>query len=166
MKYNVIERIKKYIEENEILHDYETYEQMPVSHFSEINCLNSFIKKDLYTPFLINMAIMYVSQGLIYAQSQLSKEAIKNYLIYFRIDIDENVDEMEGTSVHVLFTRKGKKHLQYFKEPVDIKNTKMKKYLKDIIGLSDFSCYLAESIEDGLQQYSFIPKILELHIRQ
>ena len=86
MKYNVIERIKKYIDEHDVLYDYETYEQMPIYHrYSELDSLKSTIKTECYMSFLINMAIMYVNQGLLYAKSQLSEDELKNYLIYFGI---------------------------------------------------------------------------------
>jgi hypothetical protein len=179
MKYNVIERIKKFIDEHEVLRDYETYEQMPMIYrYDELNCLKSTIKKEHLMTFLINMAIMYVNQGLLYAKSQLSEEELKNYLIYWGIWWDdEEIEEMGFSRVDVYFTRKAKEQIKLFDtdtcKPVDYKHTKIYKYVKDVIGISDFTCYLSkwtDKFEDGCEEnnefYLFVPKILEQQIRQ
>ena len=177
MEYNVIERIKKYIDEHELLRDYETYEQMPIFHrYKELDCLKSSIKIEYYMPFLINLAIMYVNQGLLYAKSQLTEEELKNYLIYFGICWDEEeVEEMGFSSIDVYFTRKAKEDIKLFDDYCkldDYKDTKIYKYVKDIIGISEFTCYHSkwtDKYEDGSEEvsefYFFIPKILEQKIK-
>ncbi|SFW32755.1 Immunity protein 15 [Prevotellaceae bacterium HUN156] len=178
MKYNVIERIKKFIDEHEVLRDYETYEQMPTFYrYKELDCLKSSIKEEYYIPFLINLAIMYVNQGLLLAKSQLTEEELKNYLIYFGIWWDEEeVEEMGFSCIDVYFTRKAKEHIKLFNtdycRPIDCKDTKIYKYVKDIIGISEFTCYHSkwtDKYEDGSEEvsefYFFIPKILEQQIK-
>ena len=174
MKYNVIERIKKYIDEHDVLYDYETYEQMPIYHrYKELDCLKSTIKIECYMSFLINMAMMYVNQGLLYAKSQLSEDELKNYLIYFGIWWDEEeIEEMGFSRVDVFFTRKAKEHIKLFDnsycKPVDCKDTKIYKYVKDIIGISEFTCYHSkwkDEYDDVSEDFYFIPKRLEHQIR-
>ena len=174
MKYNVIERIKKYIDEHDVLYDYETYEQMPIYHrYSELDCLKSTIKIECYMPFLINMAIMYVNQGLLYAKSKLSEDELKNYLIYFGICWDEEeIEEMGFSRVDVFFTRKAKEHIKLFDtgdcEPIDCKDSKIYKYVKDILGISEFTCYYSkwkDEYDDVSEYYYFIPKRLEQQIK-
>ena len=128
--------------------------------------------------FLINIAIMYVNQGLLYAKSQLAKEELKNYLIYFGIWWDdEEIEEMGFSRIDVYFTRKAKEHIKLFDtsycKPVDYKDTKIYKYVKDVIGISEFTCYHSkwtEKYEDGTEEisefYYFIPKILEQQIKK
>ena len=85
MKNKIIENIQKYIYENDILRDYETYEQMPViDRYAELKCLENTIKKDYYTSFLASIAIMYINYGLLFAKSLLSKEELDNYVIFWR----------------------------------------------------------------------------------
>lgn len=160
MRYNVIERIKKYIDEHDVLYDYETYEQMPIFYrYKELDCLDSVIRKEDYTAFFVNLAIMYVNIGLLYAKKKLTKEEQKDYLIYFMIYyIDEDIEEDGFVRVDVVFTRKAKEHLKLFNKPVDFRNTKINKYIKDIIGINEFSCHLYESKEnDEYDQYYFFP---------
>ena len=175
MRYNIIERINKYIDEHDVLHDYETYEQMPIYYrYKELECLKSTIKTECYMSFLINMAMMYVNQGLLYAKSQLSEDELKNYLIYWGIWWnEEDVEEMGFSRVDVYFTRKAKEHIKIFNNSIDYKDTKIYKYVKDIIGISDFTCYHSkwkDKYEDGSEEISeffyFIPKNLERQIRQ
>ena len=74
MRYSVIERIKKYIDEYEVLRDYETFEIMPIfNRYKELDCLKYFIKKEYYTSFFVDLAIMYVNLGFLYAKRQLKK---------------------------------------------------------------------------------------------
>lgn len=110
MQNNVIERIKKCIDKHEVLRNYDTFEQMPVYYrYKELDCLKSFIRTEYYMSFLINLAIMYVNQGLLYAKSQLSDDELKNYLIYFGVWWDEEeIKEMGFSRVDVFFTRKAK----------------------------------------------------------
>lgn len=160
MRYNVIERIKKYIDEHDVLYDYETYEQMPMFYRDkELDCLDSVIRKEDYTAFLVNLAIMYVNTGLLYAKKKLTEEEQIDYLIYFVIDYSEEDIEEDGfLRVDVVFTRKAKEHLKPYNTPINLHNTKINKYVGDIIGINEFTCYCAESKEDEYEQYYFIPK--------
>ena len=150
MKYNIIKEIKDFIDEHNILRDYETFEQMQMFYrIKDLDCLSTSIAKELYTPFFADMAIMFVNMGLLYAKSQLSEEEQKDYLIYWGIEyIEENIVEDGFLHVDVCYTRKGKEHLSYLNEVVDYKNTKIYKYVKDVIGMSEFTCYYTKSEED------------------
>ena len=58
MKNKIIENIHNYMSENDILRDYETYEQMSViDRYVELKCLEDTIKKEYYTSFLASIAI-------------------------------------------------------------------------------------------------------------
>ena len=170
MKYNVIERITKYIDEHDILRDYETYEQMPVYYrYSELDCLKSTIQKEYYLSFLINIAMMYVNQGILYAKSKLSDAELDNYQIYFGIWwIEEEIEEMGFSRVDVYFTRKAKEHAKLFNncycKSIDYKETKIYKYVKDVIGLSEFTCYHSKWIdeyEEVCENFYFVPNIYQ-----
>jgi hypothetical protein len=170
MKYNVIERITKFIDVHEILRDYETFEQMPIYHrYNELNCLKYSIQKEYYLSFLINIAIMYVNQGILYAKSKLSDAEWENYLIYFGIEWDEEkIEDMGVSRVDVYFTRKAKEHVKLFDnnycKSIDYKNSKIYKYVKYIIGISEFNCYHSKWIdeyEEVNEDYYFVPKILD-----
>lgn len=163
MKNEIFIQIIKYIDEHDILNDYDTYEQMPVFHvLNELDCLASFIKKEFYISFCVNMAIMYVNQGLLYAKSKLSENDIKNFVIYFDICINKD-DEGDYITVDVVFSRKANEHISMFKMPIEIKDTKIYEYVKNTIGINDFSCYFCKNeFED--EYYSFIPqKIIRDH---
>ena len=167
MRYSVIERIKKYIDEYEVLRDYETFEIMPIfNQYKELDCLKYFIKKEYYTSFFVDLAIMYVNLGFLYAKSQLKKNDLNNYLIGFEVFyIEENVKELGYLSdVHVFYTRKAKSILNNIGVPVDYKQTKIYNYVKNQTGLSDFTCYFLYSEEYGeaIEEFFFIPKKLDL----
>jgi len=171
MKYNIIKEIKDFIDEHNILRDYETFEQMQMFYrIKDLDCLSTSIAKEHYTPFFADMAIMFVNMGLLYAKSQLSEEEQKDYLIYWGIEyIEENIVEDGFLHVDVCYTRKGKEHLSYLNEAVDYKNTKIYKYVKDVIGMSEFTCYYTKSEEDeceSVEYYCIIPKKIEQQIRQ
>ena len=86
MENAIFKQIVMYIDEHDILNQDETCEQMPVFHvLSELECLSSFINKDYYISFCVNMAIMYVNQGILYAKSKLSVAEFENYIIYFDV---------------------------------------------------------------------------------
>ena len=54
-------------------------------------------------------------------------------------------------------------------KPVDCKDTKIYKYVKDIIGISEFTCYHSKWIDeydDVNEYYYFIPKRLEQQIKE
>ena len=88
------------------------------------------------------------------------------------IDIDLR-NGYDYITVDVCFSRKGKEHLNYFNEPIDYKNTEICKYVEDVIGISEFTCYYTEFFKDDedddelyFKRYSFIPKKIEQRIRQ
>ena len=100
---------------------------------------------------------------------------INNYILYFDVDfvIDNESDYGDYITVDVCFSRKGKEHLNYFNEPIDYKNTEICKYVEDVIGISEFTCYYTEFFKDDedddelyFKRYSFIPKKIEQRIRQ
>ncbi len=164
MKNTIFKQIVKYIDDHNILNQNEMCEQMPVFHvLPELDCLSNFINKDYYISFCVNMAIMYVNQGLLYAKSNLSAAEFKNYIIYF--DLCVNKDDVEDyITVDVVFSRKAKEHFPMLKEIVDVNKTKVYKYIKDSVGINDFSChYYKNEYED--EYYSFVPQIIEDYIR-
>ena len=157
MKNSIFKQIVKYIDEHDILYDYDTYEQMPVFNIlTELDSLSNFIKKDYYTSFCVNMAIMYVNQGLLYAKSKLSEGDFKNFIIYFDLCINKD-DEGDYITVDVIFSRKAKEHISMFKTPIDIKHTKVYEHVKNTIGINDFSCYYSKN-EFKDEIYSFVSK--------
>ena len=54
---------------------------MDVAYDDEVSLLKSFIRRQDLTAFMVNMAIMYVNQGLLYAKSKLSKRNFENYMM-------------------------------------------------------------------------------------
>ncbi len=160
MKNSIFKQIIKYIDEHDILYDYDTYEQMPVFHvLTELECLSDYIKKDYYTSFCVNMAIMYVNQGLLYATSTLSESDFNNFIIYFDLCLNKEDDDVYIT-VDVIFSRKKDKHISMFKTPIDIKDTKIYEHLKNTVGIGDFLCYYFKN-ESEEEYYSLVPKSVE-----
>lgn len=159
-KYAIIPSIKRYMKYHDILRDYETEEQMATYYRSEqLDCLDDFIDKDNYDTFLINMAIMYVNQGLLHAKHKLSNEEFKNYLIYFAVRCDDEYVELFGhQEIQIFFSRKKDEILKYTtKNPVvALQNTEIYDQIKDIIGINDFVCY--KWTGEDHRWYDFIPK--------
>ena len=166
MKNKIIENIHNYMSENDILRDYETYEQMSViDRYVELKCLEDTIKKEYYTSFLASIAILYINYGLLYAKSQLSNEVFNNFAIFWGLEYSQEVIDDIGFIVpQIYYTKKAKVLLEYTNNPIDIKKTKVYKYVENLIDLNEFSCYIGESEEGEYTQYFFIPKILEQHI--
>ena len=159
MGKSIIKDIIEYIEEHDILNEYDTYEQMPVFHvLTELDCLSNYIKKAYYTSFCVNLAIMYVNQGLLHAKSRLSENEFENFIIYFDLCINKD-DEGDYITIDVIFSRKAKEHLSMFRTPVDIKDTKVYEHVKNTIGINDFSCYYYKNEFDD-EYYSFIPRTI------
>ena len=159
MRQLLVKRLIKHIEDNRILYDWNDYEEMEPAYYDEMQSLESYVKKQDWTAFIVNMAIMYVNQGLLYARCKLSKKEFNNYAIWFRIEVDEDMKEsLHYYEVRTLFTRKANSILPYIiKKPIDIKNIKIYDSIKHINGLSDFYCY--ESIPcSSCRYYSFVPK--------
>ena len=123
-----------------------------------------------YLSFLINIAMMYVNQGILYAKSKLSDAEFDNYQIYFGIWwSEEEIEEMGFSRVDVYFTRKAKEHAKLFNnsycKSIDYKETKIYKYVKDVIGLSEFTCYHSKWIdeyEEVCENFYFVPKIYNI----
>jgi hypothetical protein len=88
------------------------------------------------------------------------------------LNIDNESDYGDYITVDVCFSRKAKEHLNYFNEQIDYKDTEICKYVEDVIGISEFTCYYTEFKDDEgddephLKRYSFIPKKIEQRIRQ
>ena len=53
--------------------------------------------------------------------------------------------------------------MEYTNKPIDIKKTKVYRYIKNLIVLNEYNWYLGESKKDEYEQYFFIPKKLEQH---
>lgn len=164
MENAIFKQIVMYIDEHDILNQDETCEQMPVFHvLSELECLSSFINKDYYISFCVNMAIMYVNQGILYAKSKLSVAEFENYIIYF--DVCINKDNVEDyVTVDVVFSRKAKEHFFTLKESVNVEKTKIYKFIENTVGINDFSCYYCKNEYED-EYYSFVPKMLEVNYR-
>ena len=164
MENAIFKQIVMYIDEYDILNQEETCEQMPVFHvLSELDCLSNFINKDYYISFCVNMAIMYVNQGILYAKSKLSVAELKNYIIYF--DLCINKDDIEDfITVDVVFSRKAKEHFSILKARVDVQETKIYKYIENTVGINDFSCYFFKNEYED-EYYSFVPKMIEVNYR-
>lgn len=164
MKNKVFEQIIKYVKKHDILFDYETYEEMPVFYsLPELECLSGFVKEKYNASFCVNMAIMYVNQGLLHAKSNLSESEFKDYIIYFCVAINKD-EEGDFVTVNVVFSRKAKEEISAFDSPIDFQNSKVYEYVKDSFGINDFLCHLWVD-EDGDEFYSFIPKAIEQRIR-
>lgn len=158
MKNDIFNRIIRYIKEHDILYNYDSYEQMPIFHtLSELDCLSSFVKKEYYKSFCINMAIMYVNQGLLHAKSNLSDEEFQNYIIYFYVCINKKDDDF---AIDVVFSRKAKEQMSTYEIPINIHGTTIYDYVKDVVGINDFSCYFYKNEFDD-EFYIFVPQILE-----
>lgn len=159
-KYAIIPSIKRYINYHGILRDYETEEQMPMYYrFEQLDCLDNFIDKDKYDTFFINMAIMYVNQGILHAKHKLSTEEFKNYLIYFAVECSDEHQELFGYQyTQVFFSRKKDEILKYrtTNSPVALQDTEIYDRIKDIIGINDFVCF--KTIVEDCTWYDFIPK--------
>lgn len=165
MKKNIIEQIVRYIDEHNILYEYDNYEQMPVFHvLTELDCLSNFIKKDYYISFCVNMATMYVNQGLLYAKSKLSEKELKFFIIYFELCINKDKDG-DYITVDVVFSRKADKHMSMLGTPIDIKDAKIYEHVNKTIGINDYICYMSKNEFDD-EYYSFIPKCIENQINQ
>ena len=163
-KYAIIPSIKRYMKYHDILRDYETEEQMPTYYrFEHLDCLDDFIDKESYDTFLINMAIMYVNQGLLHAKHKLSNEEFKNYLIYFAVRCDDEYLELSGhQDTQVFFSRKRSGILteDWLGKPIALEDTEIYDKVKDIIGINDFACYknTFKNNDEVLTWYNFIPK--------
>ena len=163
-KYAIIPSIKRYINYHDILRDYETEEQMPTLYrYKQLDCLDDFIDKDNYDAFLVNMAIMYVNQGILHAKHKLSETDFNNYLIYFAIDYEtEILEEMGYLNPQVFFSRKRSEILteDWLGKPIALEDTEIYNKVKDIIGINDFACYknAFENNDEVLTWYNFIPK--------
>jgi len=159
-KYAIIPSIKRYINYHDILYDYETEEQMPMYYYLEqLDCLDDFIDKESYDTFFINMAIMYVNQGILHAMHKLSNEEFKNYLIYFCVRCDDEHQKLFGyQDTQVFFSRKKDEMLKYItsSSPVALQDTEIYDQIKDIIGINEFVCF--KTIGEDCRQYDFIPK--------
>ena len=159
-KYAIIPSIKRYMKYHDILRDYETEEQMPMYYrFEQLDCLDNFIDKDKYDTFFINMAIMYVNQGILHAMHRLSNVEFKNYLIYFAVICDDEHQELFGyQDTQVFFSRKKDEMLKYItsSSPIALQDTEIYDQIKDIIGINDFVCF--KRIGEDCTWYDFIPK--------
>lgn len=164
MKNKVFEQIVKYIDKHDILFDYETYEEMPVFYsLPDLECLSQFIKEDYNTSFCVNMAIMYVNQGMLHARSKLSKKDFDNYIIYFFVAINK-YEKGNYVTVNVVFSRNAKERLSAFDNPIDVKSSNVYEYVKDSIGIDNFLCFrFIDEYEDEF--YSFIPKSIVYKFR-
>lgn len=163
-KYAIIPSIKRYMKYHDILRDYETEEQMPMYYrFEQLDCLDNFIDKDKYDTFFINMAIMYVNQGILHAKHKLSNEEFKNYLIYFAVECSDEHQELFGyQDTQVFFTRKKSTIIteDYLGKPIALEDTEIYDKVKDIIGINDFAYYknTFKYNDEVLTWYNFIPK--------
>ena len=160
-KYAIIPSIKRYMKYHDILYDYETEEQMPIYYprYGHLECLDDFIDKESYDTFFVNMAIMYVNQGILHAKHKLSNEEFKNYLIYFAVECDdENFELLGHQDTQVFFSRKKDEILKYTTKnpPVALQDTEIYDQIKDVIGINNFVCY--KTIGEYCRWYDFIPK--------
>ena len=160
MRQLLVKRIIKHIEENRILNEKVDYEEMEPAYYDEMKALKPYIKEADWTAFMVNMAIMYVNQGLLYARCKLSEKEFDNYAIWFSIDMDEDTKEFQHYyDCHPCYTRKAGYMLYYMtKRPVDIERISIYDMIKDVNGLSDFYCFEGYGYTPDDIIYEFIPK--------
>lgn len=159
MRQLLVKKIIKYIEDNSILYDSSDYEAMDVAYYDECKILKHYVNEQDLTAFMVNMAIMYVNQGLLYAKCKLSKKFFDNYMIWFRIEKDEYTMEWQHYyDCQTLFTRKAEYILDYYKNPIEISTISINDKIKCVSGLSDFYCYEYQYESNDYAQYTFIPK--------
>ena len=163
-KYAIIPSIKRYINYHDILYDYETFEQMPVfCRYEQLDCLDDFIDKENYDTFLVNMAIMYVNQGILHAKHKLSKTDFKNYIICFAIEYDtEILEAMDYLNPQVCFSRKKSEILNedWLGKPIALEDIEFYDKVKDIVGINDFAYYknTFKYEDEVITWYHFVPK--------
>ena len=163
-KYAIIPSIKRYINYHDILRDYETEEQMPMYYrLEQLDCLDDFIDKESYDTFFINMAIMYVNQGILHAKHKLSNEEFKNYLIYFAVECDDENFELFGhQDTQVFFSRKKDEILNedWLGKPIALEDIEFYDKVKDIVGINDFAYYknTFKYEDEVITWYHFVPK--------
>ena len=161
MRQYPVKKIIKHLEDSDIFHDYEDFECFDTIYHEEITFLEPIICKQDLTAFIVNMAIMYVNQGLIYAKNKLSVKVFDNYMIWFEVEkYKEFFDEDHFHFTKVNFTHRASKIFSWLLvHPIDIKKDDSEFYelIKDVIGINDFCCY-AQYDFDGDAYYHFVPK--------
>ena len=159
MRQFPIKKIIKHLQANDILSDHEDYESFEVICSDEITFLKDYISKEDLNAFLINMAIMYVNQGILYAKHNLSARKFKEYAIWFSVDIEDFFPrEIGHYFVEAHYTRRASVVFHdLLDKPFDIrKNAEFNKIAKTVNGLSDFYCTEMKCLDEVV--YSFIPK--------
>lgn len=159
MRQLLVKKIIKHIEESNILYDYSDCEAMDIAYYDECKILKDYVNEQDLTAFMVNMAIMYVNQGLLYAKCKLSKKDFENYMIWFHIEKNEYMMEWQHYyDCQTLFTRKAEYILGYYKNPIEISTISIYDKIKCVSGLSDFYCYEYQYESNDYAQYTFIPK--------
>ena len=167
MNQFIVKKIINNLDKFDILHDYEDYECFEVIYNEEVTFLKSFISKQDITTFSINMAIMYVNQGLLYAKNKLSVAALDNFMIWFEVykhESSKNILEYYDTVVQ--FSQRASNvfswHLMH---QIEIKqDAEFYELIKDVIGINDFCCYVT-NVDGEDVDYAFVPKcFVEKHL--
>lgn len=160
MRQYPVKRIIKHLEEDNVLFDCGDVEELEPITYNEIKYLKSVIQDDYLTAFSVNMAIMYVNQGLLYAKSKLSAGEFDNYMIWFQVAKEKDIFDED----HFYFTRvnfslhANERFFWQLASSFDIKeDSEFYELIKDVIGINDFCCY-AQYDFDGDAYYHFVPK--------
>lgn len=160
MKDQVVKQIIKHIESGGILEDYNDAEAMDVISWDEVDFLKSSIREQDIMAFVINLAIMYVNQGLLYAKYKLSKDDFDDYMIWFDVSLDDNFKlDDDVYECQVVFSRKANVLMPDYLNPIDVTDLSIFDFVKDVNGLSDFYCYQMHYNQD-CEKCVFIPKCL------
>ena len=160
MNQYVSRKILNELDSDLVLRDYEDFECMDVVHIGEHDCLKSYITENDLTAYMVNMSIMYVNQGLLYAKRNLSSEDFDDYMMWFEIRKDNDFfKDLHFYDCTVQFSRRMRKIFSwYLNKTFSIENDReLSPLLKDVNGLGDFNCYVVSECESEVV-YAFVPK--------
>lgn len=157
---SVTNLILRHIEDSDILHDGGDVEVLEVISYDEINKLKSCIGECDLTSFIVNLSIMYVNQGLLYAKSKLAFTEFCNYIMWFEIyKFEEDFIEDHYYDCRVNFSLDAKSVFHdYLVNPFNVdEDKKLSVEIKDVNGLCDFCCYAIPCYNENFV-YAFVPK--------
>lgn len=166
--YDLIENNSS-IQFNELLFDYETYEEPPLIHrYIEIEPFKKYLKKEDLNTFLFNLAVTHLNNVKLYAKKCLSKNAYSNFFICITYTDDDCWVDNEGFFIpNFLVTQKENvlnfKSLIKKNEKVDMnKYPIIKRTLLELGLYKEIDVYhkkwFDSSCQDYIQRFYFINK--------